>query len=59
MGDGSILCFLDDDTGPITSDGLTLSVPDEWEDQTKDVTVDGLTRNHSHHLLGNPHVAAG
>jgi hypothetical protein len=57
-GNGFILYFLDDNTDPISSDGLILNVPGEGEDQTTDVTVDGLNQSHSHHLLGNPYDVA-
>jgi len=57
-GNGFILYFFDNNTDPITSDGLTLNVPDAGEDQTKNVTVDGLNQSNSYHLLGNPYDVA-
>lgn len=57
-GQGFILYFFDDSTTPITSDGLSLDVPDLGEDQSSDVTVSSLDRDHTHHLLGNPYDVA-
>ncbi|MEF8816125.1 MAG: cadherin-like domain-containing protein [Salinibacter sp.] len=57
-GEGFILYFFDDEVDPITADGLTLDIPDLNEDQTADVTVDGLATNNTLHLLGNPYDVA-
>jgi hypothetical protein len=57
-GNGFILYFSDDNTDPITADGLTLNVPDAGEGQTENVTVDGLSQSDSYHLLGNPYDVA-
>ena len=57
-GKGFILYFFDDNTDPIPADGLTLDVPDGGENQTEDVTVDGLNQNNDYHLLGNPYDVA-
>ncbi|PSQ79073.1 MAG: hypothetical protein BRD33_01075, partial [Bacteroidetes bacterium QH_6_63_17] len=47
-GNGFILYFFDNNTDLITSDGLTLNVPDAGEDQTENVTVDGLNQSNSY-----------
>ena len=57
-GEGFILYFFDDELDPISADGLTLEIPDLDEDQTADVTVDGLDTRTSLHLLGNPYDVA-
>ena len=57
-GNGFILYFFDNNTDPITSDGLTLNVPDAGEDQGSDETIDGLNQSNSYHLLGNPYDVA-
>ncbi|WP_233993919.1 cadherin-like domain-containing protein [Salinibacter altiplanensis] len=57
-GRGFILYFFDDEVDPVTADGLTLEIPDLKEDQTADVTVDGLDARTSLHLLGNPYDTA-
>ena len=57
-GEGFILYFFDDELDPISADGLTLEIPDLDEDQTADVTVDGLNTRTSLHLLGNPYDVA-
>ncbi|WP_259085716.1 cadherin-like domain-containing protein [Salinibacter ruber] len=57
-GEGFILYFFDDKVDPISADGLTLDIPDLNEDQTADVTVDGLDASRSLHLLGNPYDVA-
>ena len=57
-GKGFILYFFDDEVDPIPADGLTLKIPDLNEDQTTDVTVDGLDAGRSLHLLGNPYDVA-
>ncbi len=57
-GEGFILYFFDDEIDPVPADGLTLDIPDLSEDQTENVTVDGLDPNSSLHLLGNPYDVA-
>jgi hypothetical protein len=57
-GRGFILYFFDDGVDPVTSDGLTLDIPDLNEGQTEDVTLDNLNPNNALHLLGNPYDVA-
>jgi len=57
-GRGFILYFFDDGVDPVTSDGLSLDIPDLNERQTADVTVDNLNPDNALHLLGNPYDVA-
>lgn len=55
-GKGFIL-FLDDDSNPVNSEGLTLDVPTTGAKRSVSVSTD-LDPSHRFHLLGNPYGAA-